>query len=109
MGWLLQHGESGDGLIALLQRTRPTPTLTPTQTHTHTRPYLHSLTRLSQPWLKSTHTGQIVTYDDPQSMSLKAQFALQAGLRGCNVFSMDGDWTGSAWPLTDAVRSGMGL
>ncbi|RSH91922.1 hypothetical protein EHS25_009292 [Saitozyma podzolica] len=54
-------------------------------------------------------SSTIVTYDDPQSMSLKAQFALQAGLRGCNVFSMDGDWTGSAWPLTDAVRSGMGL
>ncbi|EIW71982.1 hypothetical protein TREMEDRAFT_66653 [Tremella mesenterica DSM 1558] len=62
----------------------------------------------STPWLKSTKSGQIMTYDDPQSMSLKGQFATQAGLRGCNVFSMDGDWTGNGWPLTDAVRSGLG-
>ena len=70
-------------------------------------PISRVLTR--QPWLKSTKSGQIVTYDDPESMSLKGQFAAQAGLRGCNVFSMDGDWTGSSWPLTDAVRSGLDL
>ncbi|KAK8853278.1 hypothetical protein IAR55_003982 [Kwoniella newhampshirensis] len=63
----------------------------------------------STPWIKSTRSGQIVTYDDPASMSLKGQFAAQAGLRGCNVFSIDGDWTGNSWPLTDAVRSGLGL
>jgi chitinase len=40
---------------------------------------------------------------------MKAQFARQSGLRGCNVFSMDGDWTGSNWPLVDALRSGMGI
>lgn len=63
----------------------------------------------STPWLKSDATGQIVTYDDPQSMSLKGQFAAQAGIRGCNVFSMDGDWTNGWFPLTSAVRSGLGL
>nr|KIR88370.1 chitinase [Cryptococcus tetragattii IND107] len=63
----------------------------------------------STPWLKSSKSGQIITYDDPESMNLKAQFAAQAGLRGCNVFSIDGDWTGSGWALTDAVRSGLGL
>jgi chitinase len=42
-------------------------------------------------------------------MSLKGQFALQAGLRGCNVFSVDGDYMNGRWPLTDAVRSGMAL
>ncbi|ORY33431.1 glycoside hydrolase superfamily [Naematelia encephala] len=63
----------------------------------------------STPWLKSKHSDQIVTYDDPQSMSLKGQFAAQAGLRGCNVFSVDGDYINGAWPLTDAVRSGLGL
>lgn len=62
-----------------------------------------------QPWLKSTQSGQIITYDDPESMSLKGQFAAQAGLRGCNVFSVDGDWTNGEWPLTDATRSGLGL
>ncbi|WWC72077.1 uncharacterized protein I206_106037 [Kwoniella pini CBS 10737] len=63
----------------------------------------------STPWLKSTYSDQIVTYDDTVSMNLKGQFAAQVGLRGCNVFSIDGDWTGSSWPLTDAVRSGLGL
>ncbi|WWC94945.1 hypothetical protein V866_001797 [Kwoniella sp. B9012] len=63
----------------------------------------------STPWLKSSSSGQIITYDDTQSMNLKGQFAAQVGLRGCNVFSIDGDWTGSSWPLTDAVRSGLGL
>ncbi|TYJ53260.1 hypothetical protein B9479_006128 [Cryptococcus floricola] len=63
----------------------------------------------STPWLKSSSSGQIITYDDPESMNLKGQFAAQAGLRGCNVFSIDGDYTGSAWPLTDSVRSGLGL
>ncbi|WVQ84655.1 hypothetical protein IAT38_006810 [Cryptococcus sp. DSM 104549] len=64
----------------------------------------------STPWLKSTSSGQIITYDDPESMNLKGQFAAQSGLRGCNVFSIDGDYTdSSSWPLTDAVRSGLGL
>ncbi|WVR07629.1 hypothetical protein IAU60_004671 [Kwoniella sp. DSM 27419] len=63
----------------------------------------------STPWLKSEQSGQIITYDDPQSMNLKGQFAAQVGLKGCNIFSIDGDWTGSSWPLTDAVRSGLGL
>ncbi|WVN86481.1 uncharacterized protein L203_101645 [Cryptococcus depauperatus CBS 7841] len=63
----------------------------------------------STPWLKSESSGQIITYDDPQSMNLKGQLAAQAGLRGCNIFSIDGDYTGYSWPLTDAVRSGMGI
>ncbi|RSH80958.1 uncharacterized protein EHS24_008387 [Apiotrichum porosum] len=63
----------------------------------------------STPWLKSTSSGQIVTYDDPESMNLKGQFAKQAGLKGCNVWSMDGDYLASAWPNTAAVRSGMGI
>lgn len=40
---------------------------------------------------------------------MKAQFARQSGLRGVNMFSMDGDWNGWGWPLTDALRSGMGI
>jgi chitinase len=70
---------------------------------------VNAIAYVPQPWLKSSSSGQLITYDDPTSMSLKAQFAVQAGLRGCNIFSMDGDWTGSSWPLTDSVRSGMGL
>ena len=64
-----------------------------------------------QPWLQSWDTDQVVTFDDPSSMSLKAQFAAQAGLRGCNMFSIDGDFTndGNNWSLANAVRSGLGL
>jgi chitinase len=65
--------------------------------------------RSCQPWLKSDSAGQIITYDDAESMSLKGQFAAQAGIRGCNVFSVDGDFTNPGFPLTDAVRSGLGL
>lgn len=63
----------------------------------------------STPWLKSEASGQILTYDDTESMNRKGQFAAQAGLRGCSVFSMDGDFVDGGWPLTDAVRSGMGI
>jgi chitinase len=62
-----------------------------------------------QPWLKSDASGQIITYDDTDSISLKAQFAAQAGLRGCNIFSVDGDYVNGGFPLTDAARSGLGL
>lgn len=61
----------------------------------------------STPWLKSTASGQVVTYDDPQSISLKAQFARQSGLRGTNMWELTGDM--SAWSLMSAARSGLGL
>lgn len=61
----------------------------------------------STPWLKSEASGQIITYDDTQSLNLKGQFAAQAGLRGCSVWAMDGDLDG--FPLISAVRSGMGI
>lgn len=59
------------------------------------------------PWLKSVATGQVVTYDDPESLSLKGQFARQAGLRGVNMWDMSGD--DEIWSLTDALRAGLGL
>lgn len=61
----------------------------------------------STPWLKSIGSGQIVTYDDPQSLSLKAQFAKQAGLRGCNMWDAGGDT--KDWDLQKAIRSGLGI
>ncbi len=61
----------------------------------------------STPWLKSTSSGQVVTYDDPVSLSLKAQFARQAGLRGTNMWDMSGDTAN--WALTSALRSGLGI
>jgi len=61
----------------------------------------------STPWLKSTATNQIVTYDDPVSLSIKAQFARQAGLRGVGSWDMSGDT--AAWDLAIAIRSGLSI
>lgn len=61
----------------------------------------------STPFLRSAASGQVITYDDPDSLSLKAQFALQSGLKGINVWDMHGDT--SSWVLMDALRAGLGL
>jgi chitinase len=63
----------------------------------------------STPWLKSWASGQIITYDDPDSISMKAQFAKQAGLRGTAVWEITGDMGGSNWSLLSAARSGLGI
>ena len=64
-------------------------------------------TPFPQPFLRSSSSGQVITYDDPDSLSLKAQFALEAGLHGVNVWDMHGDT--SNWVLMDALRGGLGL
>ncbi|KAL7417620.1 glycoside hydrolase superfamily [Mrakia frigida] len=61
----------------------------------------------STPFITSASAEQVITYDDPDSLSLKGQFALQAGLHGVNSWDMHGDT--SSWVLTDALRSGLGL
>ena len=63
----------------------------------------------STPWLKSPYSGQLITYDDPQSISMKAQYARQAGLRGTSVWEITGDMGGSNWSLLTAARSGLGI
>ena len=59
------------------------------------------------PWLRSAQAGQIVTYDDGDSLVLKAALARQRGILGTNMFDVSGDT--DAWVLTDAVRRGLGL
>ncbi|KAF9534200.1 glycoside hydrolase family 18 protein [Crepidotus variabilis] len=59
------------------------------------------------PFLRSHSTRQVVTYDDPESLSLKGAFAREAGMLGVNIFDVHGD-TGD-WELTDAVRKALGL
>jgi chitinase len=60
-----------------------------------------------QPFLRSTASYQVVTYDDPDSLSLKAQFARQKGLGGVGSWDLHGD--NQAWDLLIALRSGLGL
>lgn len=61
----------------------------------------------STPYLRSAAARQVVTYDDPQSLEMKAVFARYAGLLGVNMFDVHGDT--DAWDLADAARRGLGL
>lgn len=59
------------------------------------------------PFLRSEQARQVVSYDDPQSLEIKATFAKQAGLLGVNMFDVHGDT--DHWDLIDGVRRGLGL
>ena len=59
------------------------------------------------PFLRSTSSGQIITYDDPESLSMKATFARQVGMLGVNLFDIHGDT--DEWDLTDPIRKSLGL
>lgn len=61
----------------------------------------------STPFLRSQKARQIVTYDDPVSLEIKAQLVLQAGMLGVNMFDIHGDT--DEWDLTDSLRRGLGL
>ncbi|KAF8759720.1 hypothetical protein RHS01_01519 [Rhizoctonia solani] len=62
---------------------------------------------VQSPYLVSQNAKQVVAYDDPQSLGMKAAFARGAGLRGVNMFDVHGDTEN--WTLTDAIREGLGL
>lgn len=59
------------------------------------------------PFLRSQSVGQIVTYDDPESLVLKARFAKEAGMLGVNMFDIHGDTDG--YDLATSIRSALGL
>ena len=59
------------------------------------------------PFLTSKAGRQVVTYDDPQSMEMKAMLAMQMGLLGVNMFDVHGD--SDQWELVDALRRGLDL
>ncbi|PCH41122.1 glycoside hydrolase family 18 protein [Wolfiporia cocos MD-104 SS10] len=61
----------------------------------------------STPFLRSEGAEQVVTYDDPLSLGLKAAFAREQGMRGVNLFDVSGDT--DQWDLTDGCRTGLGL
>ncbi|KAH9853558.1 glycoside hydrolase [Lenzites betulinus] len=45
----------------------------------------------STPFLRSAAARQVVAYDDPDSLAMKAQLVRAAGMRGVNMFDMSGD------------------
>ncbi|KAI0683604.1 glycoside hydrolase [Cytidiella melzeri] len=61
----------------------------------------------STPFLRSGAARQVITYDDPQSLEMKAVFVRAAGLLGVNLFDVHGDT--DHWDLTDSIRRGLGL
>ncbi|KAI0269122.1 glycoside hydrolase superfamily [Gloeopeniophorella convolvens] len=61
----------------------------------------------STPFLLSGAGNQVITYDDVQSLGLKAEFAKQHGLLGVNMFDLHGDT--DQWELVGTLRQGLGL
>ena len=59
------------------------------------------------PFLRSKEARQIVTYDDPVSLEMKAQLVRQAGMLGANMFDIHGDT--DERDLTDALRRGLAM
>ncbi|PFH52829.1 glycoside hydrolase family 18 protein [Amanita thiersii Skay4041] len=59
------------------------------------------------PFLHSSFVQQVITYDDPLSLSLKARFIQQMGMLGANLFDIHGDT--DEWDLTKAITHGLGL
>jgi chitinase len=61
----------------------------------------------STPFLRSEATGQIITYDDAQSLELKSAYVKQSGLLGINIFDIHGDT--NEWELFASIRRGLGV
>ncbi|KAA1466348.1 glycoside hydrolase family 18 protein [Dentipellis sp. KUC8613] len=57
------------------------------------------------PFLRSAGAGQVVTYDDAESLGLKASYAHQRGILGVNMFDVHGDT--DKWELVDSLRAGL--
>lgn len=61
----------------------------------------------STPFLRSPYVHQVITYDDPESIGMKAEFARRVGMLGVNMFDVHGD--SLRWDLTDSARINLGL
>ncbi|KAK7061836.1 MPN domain-containing protein [Favolaschia claudopus] len=59
----------------------------------------------STPWLRSASSRQIVTYDDTESLTMKAAYVKKVQMRGVNMFDVHGDTDG--WDLVDSLRRGL--
>ncbi|KAF5344082.1 hypothetical protein D9758_008833 [Tetrapyrgos nigripes] len=59
----------------------------------------------STPFLHSSDGGQVISYDDPESVRKKARFAQAMGMRGVNLFELSGDT--EDWALLKAMAGGL--
>ncbi|KIY74088.1 glycoside hydrolase family 18 protein [Cylindrobasidium torrendii FP15055 ss-10] len=60
----------------------------------------------STPFLRSPDVGQVVSYDDPQSLALKASFVRKVGMLGVNMWEVHGDTDDC--DLVKSVRTAFG-
>lgn len=60
----------------------------------------------STPFLVSPFATQVVTYDDMQSLGMKAAYVKQKGALGTATWDLSGDTP--QWDLTNSLRSGLG-
>jgi chitinase len=61
----------------------------------------------STPYAYNQDRSTVVTYDDPTSLKIKAQFAREQGLAGTGMWDISGDT--ADWVLVKATRSGLGI
>ncbi|KAJ2037153.1 hypothetical protein H4S04_008638, partial [Coemansia sp. S16] len=60
----------------------------------------------STPWLFNPNTNTFITYDDPQSIQLKVDYAASKGLAGTMVWSMDMDYNDELLSVLQTFSSG---
>lgn len=60
----------------------------------------------STPFLRSPDVGQVVSYDDPESLALKASFVRKVGMLGVNMWEVHGDTDDG--DLVKSVRTAFG-
>ena len=61
----------------------------------------------STPYLRSSQPGQVVSYDDTESLALKAAFVQKVGMLGLNMWDVHGDT--DQCDLVRSVRTAIGL
>lgn len=59
------------------------------------------------PYVYNQARSTVVTYDDPRSLQIKAEFARQQGLAGTGMWDISGDT--SDYALVKATRAGLGI
>ena len=60
----------------------------------------------STPFMRSSSAGQVISYDDPESLEMKGQLARNLKMLGINMFDVHGDT--DQWDLTTSLRKGLG-
>ncbi|KAJ2888692.1 hypothetical protein FB639_000468, partial [Coemansia asiatica] len=78
-----------------------------TQTTTAASPWIRYWdTNTSTPWLFNPNTKTFITYDDPQSIQLKVNYAASRGLAGTMIWSMEMDYNDELLNVLQSFSNG---